>query len=47
MKIFPNHPVIDEVERYGYIRENEDIEPDYDRAYEEQREAEMFGADDD
>ena len=43
MRNLPDHPVIEELERYGYIREEEDPEPDYDRAYEERREAELFG----
>lgn len=43
MRNFPDHPVIAEMERYGYIREPEYPEYDEDREYEERREAQMFG----
>lgn len=43
MKNFPNHPIIDEVERYGCILEPEYPEPDEDCAYDERRERELFG----
>lgn len=43
MKNIPDHPVIAETERYGYIREPEYFETDEDREYEEIRERELFG----
>lgn len=43
MKNFPDHPIIEETERYGYIRELEYPEFDEDAAYEERRERELFG----
>lgn len=44
MRNFPDHPVIQETERFGYIREPEYPEYDEDREYEERREAELDGA---
>jgi hypothetical protein len=41
MRNFPEHPVIQETERFGYIREPEFSEYDEDREYEERREAEL------
>lgn len=41
MRNFPDHPVIQETERFGYIREPEYPEYDEDREYEERREAEL------
>ena len=43
MKNIPDHPIIAEIERYGYIREPEYFEPDEDREYEERRERELLG----
>lgn len=43
MKNFPDHPIIAETERYGYIREQECPEFDEDAAYEERRERDLFG----
>lgn len=43
MNNIPDHPIIAETERYGYIREPEYFEPDEDREYEERRERELFG----
>lgn len=43
MKNIPEHPAVEEIERYGYIREPEYFEPDEDREYEERRERELFG----
>lgn len=43
MRNFPEHPVIEETERYGYIREAEAPEYDEDAAWEERRERELFG----
>jgi len=37
----PEHPVIAQMERFGYIREPEYPEPDEDREYEEKREREL------
>lgn len=45
MRNIPDHPVIQQMERYGYLRESEGPEYDEDRAYEERREAELFGED--
>lgn len=45
MKNFPDHPVIEQMERYGYLWAPECPEYDEDRAYEERREAELFGED--
>lgn len=48
MKNIPDHPVIEQMERCGYLLDD-DIEEDYfseadlDLAYEERREAELFG----
>ena len=44
MKNFPDHPVITEIERCGYLRESEGEGYDEDRAYEERRERELFGS---
>ena len=43
MKNFPDHPVIVEMERYGYLRQPEIPEQDEDEAYEERRERGLFG----
>lgn len=44
MKNFPDHPVIAEMETFGYIREPQELEEyDEDAAYEERRERERFG----
>ena len=43
MRCVPDHPVISEMEKYGYIRRQEQAEYDEDRAYEERREREIFG----
>lgn len=43
MRNFPDHPVIQETERFGYIREPEYPECDEDREYEERQEAELDG----
>jgi hypothetical protein len=40
-----DHPVIRQMERYGYLQEPEPPEYDEDRAYEEKREQELFGDD--
>lgn len=41
MRNFPDHPVIEEMERYGYIREPELPDYDEDREYEERVEAQQ------
>lgn len=43
MNNFPDHPVISEMERFGYIRGREDPEIDEDAIYEERKERELFG----
>lgn len=43
MRNFPDHPVIAETERFGYIREPEYPEFDEDAAYDERKERELFG----
>ncbi len=43
MKNFPDHPVIEQMERYGYLLQKNDREFDEDEAYEERRERELFG----
>ena len=45
MKNFPDHPVISEMERFGYIREPEwdPEELDEDAIYEERKEREILG----
>lgn len=43
MKNLPDHPVIAEIEQYGYVRESEYPEVDEDAAYEERRERDLFG----
>ena len=43
MRNFPDHPVIQETERFGYLREPEYPEHDEDREYAERREAELAG----
>ena len=44
MKNFPDHPVIAEMETFGYIRDlQEPEEYDEDAVYEERRERERFG----
>jgi hypothetical protein len=45
MKNFPDHPVIQQMERYGYMQEPEPPEYDEDMVYEEKREQELFGDD--
>jgi hypothetical protein len=37
MRKFPDHPVIEKMERDGYLYDEEPEEFDYDRAYEERR----------
>lgn len=37
------HPVITQMERFGYVKESEREDYDEDRAYDEQRERELFG----
>ena len=37
------HPVITQMERFGYVRESECDDYDEDRAYDERRECDMFG----
>jgi hypothetical protein len=46
MKNFPDHPVIVETERFGYLLDPEYPEYDEDMAYEEKREKELFGEND-
>jgi hypothetical protein len=43
MKNFPDHFVIEQMERYGYLLQKNDRELDEDEAYEERRESELFG----
>ena len=49
MKNIPDHPVIEQMERYGYLLDDDIEEEDYfseadlDLAYEMRREAELFG----
>lgn len=43
MKNFPDHPVITEMETFGYIRDLQELEIDEDAAYEERRERENLG----
>ena len=40
MKTISDHPVISEMERFGYLRQGEYPEDDEDRAYEEARDRE-------
>jgi hypothetical protein len=40
---FPDHPVIEEMERFGCLQQREDPEVDEDMAYEERRDRERFG----
>lgn len=42
MRNFPDHPVIVDMERYGYIPEQEPEEYDEDRAYDERKESELY-----
>jgi hypothetical protein len=43
MKNFPDHFVIEQMERYGDLLQKNDRELDEDAAYEERRERELFG----
>lgn len=45
MKNIPDHPVIEKIERDGFLIDDAQEDVDTDLAYEERRERELFGDD--